>query len=346
MISTYFSGFLSTPHYLFMPATKKTVLSLLAQDILLTLMYYDIFHYPLTKKEILHCCKIPNINIQEIENELVILCEFGYIFENKNFYSLENKEIHIQKRIENNQRAAKMLPIAYKISRFIAHFPYVRATFLSGAISKNVVPPDGDIDFFIITKPKRLWLSRTLLVMFRRIFLLNSHKYFCINYFIDEQNLNIADKNLFSATEVVYLIPTFGAEYHEKFHSANAWVRDFFPNFPLKNTEKTPYYKRSWLQSVGEFCFDNRLGDWLDEWCMKRTIAHRQKKFAHFQKADFEVALKGKKEVAKHHPNHFQKRVFEALHQKISHFEQNFDVRFGENETESSFLLKIWEREG
>jgi len=327
-----------------MSSTTKITLSHIAQDILLTLMYYDIFHYPLTKEEILNCSKIPNINIQEIESELFHLCKLHYIYEKQNFYSLENQEIHIKKRVENNQRAAQMLPIAYKVSRFIAHFPYVRATFLSGAISKNVVPPDGDIDFFIITKPKRLWLARTLLIMFRRIFLFNSHKYFCVNYFIDEENLNITDKNLFSATEVVYLIPTFGAEYHEKFHSSNTWVRDFFPNFPLRDTTKTPHYKKSWLQNLSEFCFDNRLGDWLDEWCMKRTITHRQKKFAHLQEKDFEVALKAKKEVAKHHPNHFQKRVFDALHQKIAHFEQKVGVRFGNNDTEGSFILKIWER--
>lgn len=320
------------------------LLSPLAQDIILTLMYYDIFHYPLTKEEIKNCSKIQNISIQNIENELNDLCNLFFIFRISNFYSLENQEIHVQKRLENNARAKKMLPIAYKVSRFIAHFPYIRATFLSGAISKNVVPPDGDIDFFIITKPQRLWLARTLLIAFRRVFLFNSHKYLCVNYFVDEENMTIMDKNLFSATEVVHLIPTFGAEYHTKFHAKNEWVRTFFPNFPLKSAELTPPYHKSWLQSLGEFCLDNRLGDWLDEWCMKKTIAHRQNKFAHFQKKDFEVALRAKKDVAKHHPNHFQKRVYDSMTKKIAEFEEKFGTKIWRNEMEVSLFPHYWEK--
>ena len=89
----------------------------------------------------------------------------------------------------------------------------------------------SDLDFFIITAPKRLWIARTLLVMYKRFFLFNSHKYFCVNYFVDEDHLEIEEKNLFTATELATVIPLYGQVHYTNLLKANPWLKRFFPNY-------------------------------------------------------------------------------------------------------------------
>ena len=69
--------------------------------------------------------------------------------------------------------AKEIMPKALKTSNFIAKFPYIECVSLSGALSKGYYDDDdGDFDFFIITKPNRLWIARTLLILYKKIFLL------------------------------------------------------------------------------------------------------------------------------------------------------------------------------
>ena len=44
-------------------------------------------------------------------------------------------------------------------------------------------------------------------------------KNFCINYFVDSENLEIQEKNIFTATELVTLLPTFGREMYENLYA-------------------------------------------------------------------------------------------------------------------------------
>ena len=73
------------------------------------------------------------------------------------------------------------MPKAIKRAKFISKFPYIENVSISGALSKNYYNNDGDIDFFLITQPNRLWIARTLLIIYKKMFLLNSRKYFCVN---------------------------------------------------------------------------------------------------------------------------------------------------------------------
>ncbi len=286
------------------------------KDILHTLMYYDIFSYPLTKEELRLCSKLTDTNEAILQENLHNLQKNAHIAHEKGFYSLQKAPHWIEKRLQNNERATQMLPKAHRISQFIGSFPYIRAVFLSGSISKNVLAEDGDIDYFILTQPQRLWFARTLLILFRKIFLLNSHKYFCVNYFLDTENMEIEDKNLFTATELSYLIPTYGREYYAPLMTKNVWYKGFFPHFPLRNAESVPFSHKNWLKRGLEYIFDTRIGDWFDDTCMRITLYYRRKKFGNMAEKDFEVALKGRKYVSKHHPNHFQKKVEDAMNER------------------------------
>jgi len=80
-------------------------------------------------------------------------------------------------------------------------------------------------------------VCRAFLTLYKKLVLGNSHRNFCLNYFIDSNNLEIPDKNIFTATEVAFLIPMYNYTLYENFICMNNWFRREFPNFKIRNEE-------------------------------------------------------------------------------------------------------------
>jgi len=190
--------------------------------------------------------------------------------------------------------------------------------FLSGSLSKNFMEVDGDIDYFVVTSPGRLWLSRTLLVLYKKLFLFNSHKYFCVNYFVDTEHLEIEEKNLFTATELATLIPACGPETYVPFMDQNSWVANYFPNFPKHEISSISAVKNGTLKRVFEKLLNNPIGTLLDRLCMRLTVGYWKRKFTSFEKDRFDIALKSRPYVSKHHPNNYQQKVLSAFEERFS----------------------------
>jgi hypothetical protein len=303
---------------------KKTV----SNELLKTLLYFGIFHFPLSKKELKRYCGTFT-TADEVEYELGFLEKLGYIKQHAGFYSTAEQDMDsiVERRINGNKMAEKMLKAAKRYSKLISCFPFVRGIYLSGSLSKGYADEKSDVDYFIITQPGRLWICRMMLVLFKRVFLFNSHKYFCVNYFIDSRDLEIPDKNIFTATELATLIPTCNTSLHRKLMQANSWVKEFFPNTMLESIsgEGIPP-NNSWVKKLGEKLFSGKFGDMLDDYCYKVTVAEWGKKFKEFTDTEFELNLRSQKNVSKHHPRGFQFKVVNAFKDKIKGFEQKFNV--------------------
>ena len=301
-------------------------LQLLSQ-LLEPIFYYDVFLHPLRLEEIHQYANYKQEQcIEDTADSLKQAIAAGYLFVDEGYYQLAANPTSIQRRIDNNRRAHKYIKRAQRISKFMLYFPFVRAVFVSGSLSKNVMPQDGDIDYFIVTKPGRLWIARTLLILFKKIILFNSYKYFCVNYFVDEKMLEIEEKNRFTATEIATILPMQGQAIYQQFIDANTWIHRFYPNHQFQDASTVSKHKRGFIQGGLEFLLNNALGDKLDDYFMKRTLLHWRGKFPHLDHQDFELALKTHKGVSKHHPQLFQNKVIAAFEQRIKQFEQHHQL--------------------
>lgn len=283
-------------------------------NVLKTLLYFSIFKYPLTKEEIYKFSPLPSKEL--LHEEIDLLLHKGIIHKLKDYYSTVNDIATVHRRIEGNRMAKNIMPKAFKVAKFIARFPYVEGVALSGALSKGYYDNDGDIDFFIITKPNRLWVARTLLILYKKIFLLNSKKYFCVNYFIGSNDLKIFEQNRFTATEVVTLIPVYGKAAFSSLIKENPWTKDYFPNITSFDSSAIKDHKKTWLPLLLQSILNTRVGDFLDNFFRKLTLKKWHAKFSHLEKNDFEIAMKSTKNVSKHHPQNFQKKVIDLLNEK------------------------------
>lgn len=306
--------------------TIENNITSLSKSVIRTLAYYDIFNYPLTIEEIFDLLDRNSIGIEDIRKEISLLLSHNIIFQKNDYYLLNPDYSRVANRIEGNERAQKRMRTARKFSKLISMFPYVRAVFLSGSISKGYLDKKADIDYFIVTKENRLWISKFLLTLFKKIFLLNSYKNFCINYFISEKNLEIEEKNIYTATELATLIPVYGSLVYDEFYSANKWIKNYFPNYPKRNTAKISMGGVRFTQRIIESLINNKFGDRLDDYFMDLFLSFDRKKYGNLDENTFKVAFKTRKNVSKHHPNYFQQRVLTALQSKIKQLESAHNI--------------------
>ncbi len=293
------------------------------KSILLTLLYFDIFQYPLTESEIFSFS--PQLLDSQWQTGLVTLTDRKIIYTLNGLYSLHDDPALAIRRKAGNQLALKKLRIAKMFSTFISLFPFVRSVMLSGSISKGYMDNKSDIDYFIITAKGRLWLVRGAMAIFRRIFLFNSHKYFCTNYFIDSESLEIEEKNIFTAIEASTLKPMFGKDLVHQFQTVNEWYHQYLPNHQPTNClgkENSNVVKR-----IGEKIIPAKLLDHLDGWLMKKFTIHWKKTYQHvLNEHDFSIAFQSKGHVSRSHPGFYQKKVLSLYEKKIHEFEQQHGI--------------------
>ena len=292
-------------------------------ETLKTILYFSIFRYPLKIEEIHSYTNYESI--LDTEKELQHLIEEKILIKVDDFYVYGSDLDSVIKRLRGNMYAGRALKIARQKAKFIAKFPFVKAVGVSGSLSKGYYDNGSDIDFFVITEPNKLWLCRTILMLYKKIFLLNSRQYFCINYFVSTSQLEIEEKNRFTATEMKTLIPMQGKTVFEDFFRKNQWVNDYFNKFS-HDLSLVPNSKKPIGTKSIEFVFSNQIGDFIDSSFKRITLTKWKAKFRMMTEEDFKIALKSTKNISKHHPSHFQKKVILDLNNRIEEVRHNFNI--------------------
>jgi hypothetical protein len=268
-----------------------------------------------------------SVKPQAIEEMLEQLVHQQLIFRFEEFFSIQNNKGNVLRRAKGNAFAKKSTPIAINRARLLANFPFVRAVFASGSFSKGYMDEKSDIDFFIITAPGRLWISRTIIAMFKRVFFLNSHKYFCCNYFVDSNHVEIEEKNLFTATELATLVPLYGYPMYVSLMNRNAWLLNFFPNYKINSGEHVIKDNASIIKRALEKMMKNKFCDRLEIFFMNLTIKRWRRLYEKkYQTNDFSIAFKSNEYISKNHPNHYQQKVMEGYDEKLRNYSTQFHV--------------------
>lgn len=301
-------------------------------SILKALAYFDIFDYPLTREEIILFMDAKYCTNQ-IEESFQFLLEEKIVFHLEEYYSLRNDASVAQRRKKGNAKASAQIRIAKRLAYFLSGFPYVRGIAVSGSLSKNYADERSDIDFFIITKANRLWIARTFMHCLKKFsYLVGKQNWLCMNYFLDETELEIREKNIYTATEVITVLPFYGEAAFRNFTKKNKWAFDFYPAYTL-GYDKPIKTRKSLFKSIVEFFFDNRLGEWLDNLLMRITIKRWKRKSELMQKnrKGLVMGMDGSKHFSKANPASFQQQVLcqfqDNLHRVLQKLEETSSAK-------------------
>ncbi|MBI4546417.1 MAG: hypothetical protein HY707_00440 [Ignavibacteriae bacterium] len=284
-----------------------------------TLLYYEIFDHPLSKDELFYLFPQNSLKADRLYTTLNELTDRGSLITSHGYYSLLNGKDLAKIRLEREHIARRRFIIAKLVAHIIKRFPFVRAIFISGDLSKGVANPKSDIDYVIVTAPNRLWICRTLLVLFKKVFLLNQKKYFCLNYYVDAENLTLDDHNYFTATEIAHLKPLYNLEFYLKYLDANTWIKNYFPNyqnsaFKLYEGNNRP----SFIQKVLELFFFGSWVDTLDTFLMTSMIKIWKKRYPQYDNATRERIFRCSKHESRAFVGNFADKVLSLYQQKLT----------------------------
>lgn len=289
----------------------------LEQAVMRTLTYFDLFNYPLKSSELLNFLQLKASKLS-VEKILESLVNQNQIAKSDDLYSLQFDAALFERRRIGNHLADSLLPRVKKQADLIFQFPFVRSVMASGSFSKNFMDEKSDFDFFIVCTPQRIWISRMLLVLYKKLFLKNSHKYFCVNYFVDETHLEIDEKNIFTATELATVLPFNGFDQYQQLMTANKqWLSDTFPNFKQRTTP-TATSLDSRFKKIVEFIFTIFFGIYINRLFKQITLGKWKRRYGKlYSSPDFRIAFKSTDSVSKNHPRNFQKKILDLYQARI-----------------------------
>ncbi len=287
--------------------------------VLRTVAYFDVFHYPLTIEQIFQFLPLEGVSRDELIAAVARLVEEHCLIQHGQFYCLPlSKAESIQDRLANEICARKMMRQARIASFLIKQFPFIRAIFITGSLSKNVATSSSDIDFMIVTKRERLWISKTLLTLFRKIFLLGSSKYFCTNFYVSEDGLLLAERSYFSAIELVTTKPIWNEDLYRKFRLTNEWTKEYLPKFSsIESTTPLLSSRRSMVQQAIEMVMSIFPLQKIDKGLMKYHIRYWKNKYSHLDDQKISALFNSSPATSSawslDHKNRIERRYHEKL---------------------------------
>lgn len=247
--------------------------------ILKSIIYSNIFDYPLTYDELYHFVMEKKLTKDQFNSLLFKDLIPTYITTTNNFFTLVNREKIIQKRKSKMGFSEEKWKQAYTMSYILSHFPFIRMICVTGSlIFNNLKNKDDDIDFFIVIERNHLWKTRLFIYTFVRFMALFNIE-ICPNYIISDRNLELNDRNFYSARELKQMIPIYGQEVFENIIYANKWVDDYYPN--AKNWKQGKFklitHKRSLIKNFLERILSMRFFSIVETFEMNRQIKRLQK---------------------------------------------------------------------
>ena len=293
--------------------------NLIAEDILRTLAYFDVFSYPLSLEQVFEFLPRNSVSTENVAAALEELVSAAVLQKHNGYYFLATGNIGmIPERLENERRATTLLKWARIVSFVIKQFPFTRAVFITGSLSKNIATPDSDIDLMIVTAPGRLWICKSMLTLFRKSFLLGSNKFFCTNFYISEKDYSIPERSVFAAIELVTTKVIWNSAAYERFRANNEWVRSFLPN--TSPTLGNPFQvkePRSLFQQIVERIAGLLPLDSLDTYLMDVHRRHWENRYRYLDEAKRSLLFRTSREASSVWKNDHETRVMNEYSERL-----------------------------
>ena len=241
-----------------------------------TVAYRDIFHFPVTPAEIhryLHGLRCAPEDVQACLASSPLLAR--HLESDGEFFALRGRSSIFAIRRERRELSRAQRPRARRFARFLASLPNIRMVALTGSLAAGNFPPDGDIDFLLVTDSGTMWRTRALC----RLLALLDDKLrkglFCPNTFLSAAALPLTRHSLYDAQELSQMIPLHGLTEYRVLRAANAWTEEWLPNAPdaPPGAEDNPPYARG-LKQACEAVLAGAFGRALEDFEARRKI-HR-----------------------------------------------------------------------
>jgi len=210
--------------------TTVTESDALERAILRTLLYSDLFDYPLTPVETAHYLIEQPVTVDEVR---ACLSRSSWLADRAiqlhGYVALRGREALIARRLDRAATSDRLWPRARRFVRVLRMLPFVRMIAITGALAMQNSAAHDDIDVLIVTAPDRVWLTRALAIALVYAGKLCGDT-LCPNYVISERALALDRHTLFVAHEFTQMVPVYGLPVYDRMCDANQWIERVLPN--------------------------------------------------------------------------------------------------------------------
>jgi len=248
----------------------------LKKAILRTMLFYDMFDFPLTNQEIFDNLLFLRAEPEEVMSAINNLHDQNIIQQKNGFYYLSGRT---------------QLP-AIRKSRYIASYhkwqiirqykwiftwaPFVKMVGAANTLAYGNPKPDGDIDLLVVVKRKRMFTARLILTglalmtdMWR--FGDRVKNRFCLSFFLSEDNLDLQSikldhDDIYLAFWTKWLQPIYCDDIKpaERYWRKNRWINSYFPNSHFFNPVRQ-LDQKSLIKKITEWLLGGRQGDLVEK---------------------------------------------------------------------------------
>ncbi len=196
-----------------------------------SIFYHSFFDYPLTEEDLLKWA-VGRKFLSLFPKKINVIQKDG-------FYFLPEEKSSISWRQKREKFSERKIKIAKKAASLISLLPTVKLVAITGSLAMRNADIDSDIDLMIVTKSGFLWTTRIFVYLFLFAFGFPFRRFgsrevkdkLCLNIWLDEGKLVWHKKNIFTAHEVLQIVPLLNRNFtYEQFLSANLWAFDYWPN--------------------------------------------------------------------------------------------------------------------
>jgi hypothetical protein len=242
----------------------------LERAILEALTYSDIFEHPLRLDELHRYLPVP---AAREDLPAVLESMHAYVRRQDDVYFLAGRAEIVELRRQREARSGRLLPVAIRYGRILGALPFIRMTALTGSLAVLNVSKNADFDYMLVTTKGRVWTARAFALLFNRLVRPFGHT-ICPNLIVSETALEWPLHDLYSARELCQMIPITGLDVYERLIKANQWVEKFQPNRSHDfSREEKGAKAATTFQTVLEFPFRGKTGDYFEQWERTRKIA-------------------------------------------------------------------------
>jgi len=207
-----------------------------AQRILQSVLYADMFHHPLTEREVWRW--IPtgtSISKKAFHQELKKLVRQKIVVVVSPFVVLSKHKNYIGIHAARFMTSQKKWKLARRVARMLRFIPTILFVGVTGSLAMNNTEEQDDIDFCIITATGTVWITRLLTTVVVELFSHRRHPNetnikdtICLNMFLSENSLRMDanHQDEYIAHELLQMVPLWERKgIAKKLLRANAWVK-------------------------------------------------------------------------------------------------------------------------
>lgn len=224
------------------------------KSVLKTLIYADIFYYPMKAWEIHKWLIIQSLTLRQVEQTLKKLARKNRVDLKNDLYFLKGRQQIVYKRLNKQKSSNYFLRKAKILTAPLRLISWVKLMGVSGGLAMDNADKDDDIDLFIVVQEGRLWLARFLILIYLDFLGARRRRgdkkndvsgKFCVNLILEEDNLEQKNKDLFTAHEVLQMKLIWQKEnIYQRYLEENEWAFNFLPNWSSREMSEKLKYKK------------------------------------------------------------------------------------------------------